>query len=61
MRSDALSKMIAAKHTVELKDSQHLNATNIIGVLQETHTRGRYSLPPDFARPGNARRTKVYG
>ena len=48
MRSRALSEMIKSKHTVELKNLAHEQSTDIIAVLMETHTRGRYSLPSDF-------------
>ena len=40
MRSDALSRIIRSKHTVELVSDSHDNATNVIAVLTETHTRG---------------------
>ena len=44
MRSNALHNMIKSKHTVELKADNHENSSNIIAVLQETHTKGRYSI-----------------
>merc|ERR1711964_334614 len=44
MHSTALSRMIIDKHTVVLKGSAHENATDVIGVLEETHARGRYAL-----------------
>ena len=44
MRSDALHNMIKTKHTVELKADNHENSSNVIAVLQETHTTGRYSI-----------------
>ena len=44
MRSDALHNMIKSKHTVELKADNHENSSNVIAVLQETHTTGRYSI-----------------
>ena len=40
LRSNALSSMILEKHTVELKESHA--QSNVVGVLHETHTRGRY-------------------
>ena len=42
MRSDALSRMVRRQHTVELKHESHTAGTNILAVLSETHTRGRY-------------------
>ena len=44
MRSDALHNLIRHKHTVELKGTKHENASNVIAVLSETHTRGRYRI-----------------
>ena len=44
MRSDALHRMISTKHTVELKTNNHEDASNVIAVLTETHTRGRYRI-----------------
>ena len=36
--------MILDKHTVILRGIAHENSTDVIGVLEETHTRGRYAL-----------------
>ena len=44
MHSRALSDMILEKHTVVLKGDSHENSTDVIAVLEETHTRGRYAL-----------------
>ena len=44
MRSAALHKMAKNKHTVVLKNSQHVDSVDVIGVLEETHTPGRYRL-----------------
>ena len=44
MHSTALSDMILDKHTVVLRANAHENSTDVIGVLEETHTRGRYAL-----------------
>ena len=44
MRSDAIHSMIKTKHTVELKADNHENSSNIIAVLEETHTHGRYAI-----------------
>ena len=44
MRSDAIHSMIKTKHTVELKANNHENSSNIIAVLEETHTQGRYAI-----------------
>jgi len=42
MRSRAIHNMITTKHTVELKDDNHEGASDVLAVLTETHTRGRY-------------------
>ena len=44
MHSTALSQMIIDKHTVVLRGEAHENSTDVIGVLEETHSRGRYAL-----------------
>ena len=44
MRSAALHKMVKNKHTVVLKNSQHVDSVDVIGVLEETYTPGRYRL-----------------
>ena len=44
LRSDYLSRLIRRKHTVSLRTTGHENDTNILAVLTETHTRGRYSM-----------------
>ena len=44
LRSDAISRMCVRKHTVTLQDTGHENDTNILAVLTETHTRGRYAM-----------------
>jgi len=44
MRSNALNNMARVKHSIELKSEDHENASNVIAVLQETHTQGRYKL-----------------
>ena len=44
MRSAALHKMVKNKHTVVLKNSQHVDSVDVIGVLEETFTPGRYRL-----------------
>ena len=44
MRSAALHKMAKNKHTVVLKNNQHVDSVDVIGVLEETHTPGRYRL-----------------
>ncbi len=44
LRSTALSRMIQRKHTVSLRSTAHENDTNILAVLTETHTRGRYAM-----------------
>ena len=42
LRSHAFDGMIKRKHVVELKDNNHMGASNVLAVLSETHTRGRY-------------------
>ena len=44
MHSAALSGLISNKHTVELRGDSHENSTDVIAILEETHTRGRYGL-----------------
>ena len=44
MRSAALHKMCKNKHTVVLKNSHHVDSVDVIGVLEETYTPGRYRL-----------------
>ena len=47
--SDALTRIISKKHTVELQSVNHDRSSNVIGVLKETHTRGRYKLDEERA------------
>ena len=51
LRSDALARMIPQKHTLELRALNHENAANVIAVLSETHTRGRYRILGGAAGP----------
>ena len=44
LRSDALHALASRKHTVELTANAHENSSNIIAVLEESHTKGRYRL-----------------
>ena len=44
MRSDALHGLSKTKHTVELKNSDHENSSDVIAILEETHTHGRYAM-----------------
>lgn len=46
LRSDAISSLIRGKHTVQVGVSadSHEHASNVIAVLTETHTVGRYEL-----------------
>ena len=44
MHSRALSAMISNKHTVILRGDSHEDSSDVIAVLEETHTRGRYGL-----------------
>ena len=43
MRSRGLTNMATNKHTVELKALNHHAASDVLAVLHETHTRGRYA------------------
>ena len=42
LRSHAFDRMIQRKHVVELKNNNHMGSSNVLAVLSETHTRGRY-------------------
>ena len=53
MRSNALHNMARVKHSVELKSVDHENSSNVIAVLQETHTQGRYKLHEPVFLPVN--------
>ena len=53
MRSNALHQMARVKHSVELKSVDHENSSNVIAVLQETHTLGRYKLHEPVFLPTN--------
>ena len=44
LRSNALHHISGRKHTVELKNTQHENSSNILAVLEETHSTNRYRL-----------------
>ena len=44
LKSDALHALSGQKHTVELKAENHQDASNILAMLEETHTKGRYRL-----------------
>ena len=43
MRSNTLTELSTVKHTVELKSNNHHDNSNVIAVLHETHTQGRYT------------------
>ena len=47
LRSRALNKISANTHTVILTDSQHENAVDVLAVLEDTHTTGRYRMIED--------------
>ena len=53
LRSSKLSEAIKRKHTVELKNSNHENATDTLCVLHETHTPGRYNMDSKSKRSFN--------
>ena len=44
LRSSKIHELIRTKHTVELKDSGHEDASDALAVLEEQHTLGRYKL-----------------
>ena len=50
LRSSKLSEAVRRKHTVELKDNSHENATDTLCVLHETHTTGRYNMDTQSKR-----------
>ena len=65
MHSAALSSMLRAKHTVVLTAEAHENASDVIAVLEETHTRGRYAVRdngPVYTtnRDAHTRRIDIY-
>ena len=65
MHSAALSSMVRAKHTVVLTAEAHENASDVIAVLEETHTRGRYAVRdngPVYTtnRDAHTRRIDIY-
>ena len=47
LRSRALNAIAANTHTMILKDSGHENPTDVFGILEETHTVGRYRMIED--------------
>ena len=48
MRSDAIARMMQRKHTVQLQSGNHIDDTNILAVMTETHARGRYAVGKEF-------------
>ena len=44
IRSAAIHRLAANKHTVVLKGSQHVDSVDVLGVLEETHIINRYRL-----------------
>ena len=65
MRSDALHNLTQKKHTVRLKDETHEDAENVVSVLEERHSTGRYSLQGGRDRHrvranGNVKRIDIY-
>ena len=44
IRSTAIHKLAANKHTVVLKATQHHDSVDVLGVLEETHIINRYRL-----------------
>ena len=66
MRSDTLTQLAKIKHTVELKAVDHEDNSNVIAVLEETHTLGvRHEasgpVPRPRAHPVDAYRHIFYG
>ena len=50
LRSAAVHRLARHKHTVELKSNNYESSVDILGVLEESHTTGRYQLR-GFPRP----------
>ncbi len=44
LRSRALNSISANTHTVILTDTQHENAVDVLAILEDTHTTGRYRM-----------------
>ena len=44
LRSEKLAQVTRSKHTVELKNNGHEDATDVLCALQESHAIGRYNL-----------------
>ena len=44
LRSSAVHRLSSHKHTVELKANNHQAASDILAILEESHTTGRYQL-----------------
>ncbi len=44
LRSKAVQNLSKHKHTVELKNNNHQDGTDILAILEESHTTGRYHL-----------------
>ena len=60
MRSNALTEICTIKHTVELKSHNHHDQSNVIAVLHETHTKGRYSGGGiSFPTQGHTNKTSI--
>jgi hypothetical protein len=51
LRSNALTSLSKTKHTVELKSDDHENNSNVLAVLEETHTKGRYAMKGSVSFP----------
>ena len=51
LRSNALTSLSKTKHTVELKSDDHENNSNVLAVLEETHTKGRYAMKGTISFP----------
>ena len=47
LESDALTKIIRQKHTLQVTNTGHEHGTSVIATLGETHTAGRYSMERD--------------
>ena len=44
LRSSAIHRLSSHKHTVELKSNNYPASSDILGILEESHTTGRYQL-----------------
>ena len=51
LRSTAIHRLSSHKHTVELKSNNYPSSSDILCILEESHTTGRYQLRGNIPRP----------